>query len=64
MGTLQPVPETSYAPCGDLSLASQSHRALRTVLFTDMVASAQHAVAAGHVRRPDAGHPLRRGFAR
>jgi class 3 adenylate cyclase len=50
MGTLQPVPETSYAPCGDLSLASQSHRALRTVLFTDMVASTQRAAAAGDER--------------
>ena len=85
---------------GSHAAPSQSHRALRTVLFTDMVASTQHAAATGderwravlhrfgeitaelterfggtvvkstgdghldHVRRPDAGHPLRRGLAR
>ncbi len=60
---------------GSHAAPSQSHRALRTVLFTDMVASTQHAAAAGderwravlslgHVRRADAGHPLRRGPAR
>ena len=85
---------------GSHAAPSQSHRALRTVLFTDMVASTPHAAAAGderwravlqrfgeitadltqrfggtvvqehrrrpphHVRRPDAGHPLRRGLAR
>jgi hypothetical protein len=82
---------------GGHAAPAQSHRALRTVLFTDMVASTQRAAAAGderwravlhrfgeitadltqqfggtvvkssgdghprHVRRPDAGHPLRRG---
>ena len=85
---------------GSHAAPSQSHRALRTVLFTDIVASTQHAAATGderwravlqrfgeitadltrtirrhggqehrrrpphHVRRPDAGHPLRRGLAR
>ena len=85
---------------GSHAAPAQSHRALRTVLFTDMVASTQHAAATGdqrwravlhrfgeitadltqrfggtvvkqhrrrpprHVRRPDAGHPLRRGVAR
>ena len=82
---------------GSHAAPAQSHRALRTVLFTDMVASTAHAAATGderwravlqrfgeitaelaqrfggtvvqehrrrpprHVRRPDAGHPLRRG---
>ena len=85
---------------GSHAAPPQSHRALRTVLFTDMVASTPHAAATGdqrwravlqrfgeitadlthrfggtvvqqhrrrsprHVRRPDAGHPLRRGVAR
>ena len=85
---------------GSHAAPAQSHRALRTVLFTDIVASTQHAAATGderwravlhrfgeitaeltrtirrhggeehrrrpprHVRRPDAGHPLRRGLAR
>ena len=85
---------------GSHAAPSPSHRALRTVLFTDIVASTQHAAATGderwravlhrfgeitaeltqrfggtvvqehrrrpphHVRRPDAGHPLRRGLAR
>ena len=85
---------------GSHAAPAQSHRALRTVLFTDIVASTQHAAATGderwravlhrfdeitaeltqrfggtvvestgdghldHVRRPDAGHPLRRGVAR
>ena len=85
---------------GSHAAPAQSHRALRTVLFTDIVASTQHAAAAGderwravlqrfreitadlterfggtvvqqhrrrppgHVRRPDAGHPLRRSLAR
>ena len=85
---------------GSHAAPSQSHRALRTVLFTDIVASTAHAAATGderwravlqrfgeitaeltnrfggtvvqqhrrrsphHVRRPDAGHPLRRGPAR
>ena len=35
---------------GSHAAPSQSHRALRTVLFTDMVASTQHAVAAGDER--------------
>ena len=84
---------------GSHAAPAQSHRALRTVLFTDIVASTQHAAAAGderwravlarfgeitaeltqairrhggeehrrrpprHVRRPDAGHPVRRGVA-
>ena len=85
---------------GSHAAPPQSHRALRTVLFTDIVASTAHAAATGdqrwravlqrfgeitadltqpirrhggaahrrrsprHVRRPDAGHPLRRGAAR
>jgi class 3 adenylate cyclase len=35
---------------GSHAAPSQSHRALRTVLFTDMVASTQHAAAAGDER--------------
>ena len=35
---------------GSHAARSQSHRALRTVLFTDMVASTQHAAAAGDER--------------
>ena len=35
---------------GGHAAPSQSHRALRTVLFTDMVASTQHAAAAGDER--------------
>jgi pimeloyl-ACP methyl ester carboxylesterase/class 3 adenylate cyclase len=35
---------------GGHAARSQSHRALRTVLFTDMVASTQHAAAAGDER--------------
>jgi class 3 adenylate cyclase len=35
---------------GSHAAPSQSHRALRTVLFTDIVASTQHAVAAGDER--------------
>jgi pimeloyl-ACP methyl ester carboxylesterase len=35
---------------GSHAAPSQSHRALRTVLFTDMVASTQHAVATGDER--------------
>jgi class 3 adenylate cyclase len=35
---------------GSHGAPSQSHRALRTVLFTDMVASTQHAAAAGDER--------------
>ena len=38
---------------GSHAAPSQSHRALRTVLFTDMVASTQHAAASG--RRAVAG---------
>ena len=85
---------------GSHAAPAQTHRALRTVLFTDIVASTQHAAATGDqrwrailhrfgeitaeltqgfggtvvqehrrrasddVRRPDAGHPLRRGVAR
>ena len=35
---------------GSHAAPSQSHRALRTVLFTDMVASTQHAAATGDER--------------
>ena len=35
---------------GSHAAPAQSHRALRTVLFTDMVASTQHAAAAGDER--------------
>ena len=35
---------------GTHAAPAQSHRALRTVLFTDMVASTQHAAAAGDER--------------
>ncbi len=83
---------------GSRAAPAPSRRALRTVLFTDMVASTKHAAASGdqrwravlhrfgeitaehtqlfggtvvnrrrppvHLRRSDAGHPLRRGLAR
>jgi class 3 adenylate cyclase len=42
--------ETEEFLTGSHAAPSQSHRALRTVLFTDMVASTRHAAAAGEER--------------
>jgi len=42
--------EVEEFPTGSRAATSQSHRALRTVLLTDMVASTQHAAASGDER--------------